>query len=83
VRHPCPCCGFLTFDHPADGSYDICPVCFWEDDERQNRDPGYAGGANRPSLDEARRNFAALGAIESRLVHYTREPTSDERPLLR
>ncbi|MDE6726418.1 MAG: hypothetical protein K2J80_00590 [Oscillospiraceae bacterium] len=26
----CPCCGCLTLDER--GCYDICPVCFWEDD---------------------------------------------------
>lgn len=63
-RFSCPCCGYLTLDHPASGSYDICPVCFWEDDLVQNEDPAYAGGANEPSLTEARANFARFGAIE-------------------
>lgn len=27
---PCPCCGYMTLDRR--GAYDICPVCFWEDD---------------------------------------------------
>lgn len=26
----CPCCGYLTLVER--GGYDICPVCFWEDD---------------------------------------------------
>lgn len=26
----CPCCGCLTLDERC--AYDICPVCFWEDD---------------------------------------------------
>ncbi len=29
-RFECPCCGYLTLDER--GTYDICPVCFWEDD---------------------------------------------------
>lgn len=29
-KFACPCCGCLTLDER--GAYDICPVCFWEDD---------------------------------------------------
>jgi cysteine-rich CPCC protein len=49
MLHPCPACGFLVFDQPA-GSYDVCPVCDWEDDHVQLRYPGMRGGANRESL---------------------------------
>ena len=48
-RHPCVCCGFVVFTEPV-GSYDICPLCGWEDDGVQARAPGYAGGANVESL---------------------------------
>jgi cysteine-rich CPCC protein len=33
LPYRCPCCGYLTL--PARGEYDICPVCFWEDDDPQ------------------------------------------------
>lgn len=29
-KYKCPCCGYQTLD--THGEYDICPVCFWEDD---------------------------------------------------
>ena len=29
-KFTCPCCGCLTLNER--GAYDICPVCFWEDD---------------------------------------------------
>lgn len=44
--YPCPCCGYLVFEE-GPGSYDICPVCGWEDDLVQLRFPEM-GGANRP-----------------------------------
>lgn len=31
--HRCPCCGFLTLDER--GTFEICPVCFWEDDGQE------------------------------------------------
>jgi hypothetical protein len=66
-----------VFEEPP-GSYDICPVCFWEDDAVQLRWPDMAGGANHPSLLEAQRTYGALGAIEARLVEHTRPPLDDE-----
>ena len=35
-------------------TYEICPVCGWEDDPVQAEDVTYAGGANAVSLDDAR-----------------------------
>lgn len=29
-EYKCLCCGYMTLDSRAE--YDICPVCFWEDD---------------------------------------------------
>lgn len=77
--YPCPCCGHLVFGERV-GSYEICPICFWEDDPVQAADPWFAGGANRPSLAEAQRNFAEFGAVERRLISNVRRPVdSDER----
>jgi hypothetical protein len=78
--YPCPCCGFLTLDEPPPGTFAICPVCFWEDDNIQGADPEYAGGANVVSLREARENFRTLGACEARFRNNVREPTPEEVP---
>ncbi|MFI9322590.1 CPCC family cysteine-rich protein [Kitasatospora aureofaciens] len=71
------CCGHLTLGEPP-GSYEICPVCFWEDDRVQLRWPHRAGGANRPSLLEAQANFIQFGASEERFVTKVRPPREDE-----
>lgn len=76
-QYPCPCCGHLVFIDPP-GSYDICPVCFWEDDPVQLGDPSYAGGANVPSLMEAQRTYAAIGAMEARYAADVRPPDPSE-----
>jgi hypothetical protein len=62
------------------GHFDICAVCFWEDDNIQLGDPTYAPGANKFSLEQSRRNFQAFGAVEERLKRYVRQPRPDELP---
>lgn len=49
TSYPCPACGFLVFDNQL-GSYDIYPVCHWEDDLVQYKYPTMSGGANTESL---------------------------------
>ncbi|MCQ2492266.1 MAG: right-handed parallel beta-helix repeat-containing protein [Lachnospiraceae bacterium] len=52
-KYPCPCCGCHTLNE-GEGSYEICPVCGWEDDRVQKNDPEFQGGANEESLKEAK-----------------------------
>lgn len=77
TKFPCPCCGHLVFGEPP-GSYDICPVCFWEDDNVQLRWPDWSGGANRPSLIASQRAYREIGAMEYRFTGVVRAATSDE-----
>lgn len=51
MSYPCPACGLMAFDE-LPGSYDLCPVCNWEDDGVQLRYPAMRGGANADSLFE-------------------------------
>jgi hypothetical protein len=74
---PCPCCGHLVFDEPP-GSYNICPICFWEDDNIQLRWPDWTGGANAPSLIESQRNYLQTGAMEHRFTGIVRGASDDE-----
>ena len=76
MNHPCQCCGNLTVSE----AYDICPVCYWEDDPSQAECPDCAGGANGISLIEAKRNYNLYGACEERLLRYVRPPRSEEIP---
>jgi Cysteine-rich CPCC len=79
-QFPCHCCGFLTLSDPATGSYEICPVCFWEDDLVQNEDPEYAGGSNKVSLNAARENYVQFGACEPDFVGDVGPPEIREVP---
>lgn len=60
------------------GTFQICPVCYWEDDNVQFDDPSFAGGANQESLNDARANFKKFGASSSRFVGFVRDPLPDE-----
>jgi hypothetical protein len=77
---PCPCCGYLTLPEAPPGTFFICPVCFWEDDNVQFADPAYSGGANEVSLDEARANFRSFGASSESVREHVRRPEPRERP---
>lgn len=61
-RFPCPCCGGATLEEA--GGWDICEACGWEDDPSQADHPRMAGGANRTSLEDARAEWRATGAID-------------------
>jgi hypothetical protein len=76
---PCSCCGFLTLAEPQ-GSYEICEVCGWEDDEVQQRWPGYRGGANHESLCEAQAALLKRIAADVQVTHGVRR-ASEWRPL--
>ena len=78
MAFPCPCCGNKTLDKEPPGTYDICPVCFWEDDPIQFADPNSAGGANSPSLITARANYELFGACEEEMLDYVRAPLPGE-----
>lgn len=52
----CPVCGKYTFQS-GPGSYEICPVCGWEDDKAQYKNPNLKGGANRLSLKEYKKQY--------------------------
>jgi len=79
-KYACHCCGYLTLDEPGGDSYDICPVCWWEDDPVQNKDPDYGGGANTESLNQARVNFKAFGASREEDLPFVRPPLPTELP---
>jgi Cysteine-rich CPCC len=76
----CPCCGCKTLDER--GGFEICPVCFWEDDGQDTRDANVVrGGPNGGlSLTTARANFIEFGACERRHVGNVRKPKASELP---
>ena len=80
MKYACPCCGYLTFGEMPIGTFNICPVCFWEDDLVQKKDPEYAGGANEVSLNKAKANFLKFGSSTEDHLLNVRKARPEEIP---
>lgn len=78
MRYTCPCCGYRTLHEEPTDTYDICKICFWEDDGAQFRDPDYEGGANDVSLRQAQKNFFMFGASHEEWLGYVRAPAEED-----
>jgi len=63
IRISCPCCGYPTLGER--GGYEICELCWWEDDGQDDTDADIVrGGPNHGhSLTEARENFMRFLAM--------------------
>lgn len=73
----CPCCGFATLREA--GCYEICPLCFWEDDGQDDPDAAENhGGPNYVSLVEARINFIKFGASDIKNKEHVRRPSAED-----
>lgn len=62
-REQCPCCDYISLAER--GMYEICSICFWEDEgiDIDNLDDG-GGGPNTTTLRQARANFRKFGACD-------------------
>jgi len=73
----CPCCGYKTLTNESE--YEICPICFWQDDGNQLVCANSDGGANfEVSLKQAQRNFEEFGACTKDMVKHVRKPTQGD-----
>lgn len=79
----CPCCGCKTLAER--GGFELCPVCYWEDDGQDDYDADVVrGGPNGSlSLNAARANYARCGACEERVIGCVRPPHANELPVAR
>lgn len=75
--YPCRCCGYLTLTEKPPGTYIICPICFWEDNEEMNHWSIWTG-SNQVSLRQAQRNFLEFGACELEWLNDVRLPTIED-----
>ena len=76
--YPCPVCGHLTIE--AQHDWDICPICFWEDDVGLYGRDDVVSPANRDmSLAQAQANYHRFGAVGLQFVKLVRPPTGEEK----
>lgn len=61
----CPCCGYISLGER--GTYEICRVCFWEDDGTTDLDR--VSGPNHMTLRDARLNVQRFGAVTESARH--------------
>ena len=71
-RHQCPCCDHYTLQER--GSYQSCPVCYWEDDGSDLAEVDRPSRANHKTLRQARANFARFGACDQAAVSLVASP---------
>ncbi len=62
----CPCCDYFSLGER--GGYEICPICFWEDDGIDLGNIDEHSGPNHISLRQGRQNFEQFGACDSTMV---------------
>ncbi len=68
VLEKCPCCDHRTLVER--GRYDVCRVCFWEDDGTEMESENLHSYPNKMSLDAARNNFKEYGACDQRAKQF-------------
>jgi hypothetical protein len=80
----CPCCSFPTLTE--NGSFEICTICWWEDDGQDDRDAGEVrGGPNsKYSLLDARKNFFNHGHMydEGQGIEVVEKPSATRVELM-
>ena len=74
----CPCCRSLTLH--GRGGFEMCPVCWWEDDGQDEHDLDTMRGGPNGTLSsrEARENYRRFGASEALYADRVRKPRPEE-----
>ena len=74
----CFCCGYKTLTE-GPGEYNICPVCFWENDGSgviNSNEPSSANNMIR--LSDAQKNYLEYGVYSPDFINKVRKHLSGE-----
>lgn len=66
VLYKCPCCEYKTLSRRSE--YEICLVCFWEDDG--DRDDTSYSSVNKMTLGEAKNNFSTFDSTSEQALKF-------------
>jgi hypothetical protein len=55
ILEMCPCCHYLTLTNR--GNYDVCPLCYWEDDGKSYNELDSYSSVNNSTLRVYRKKF--------------------------
>ena len=80
----CPCCKFPTLND--NGGFEICVICWWEDDGQTDQDADEVRGVpnSHYSLTQAQKNFANHGHMydQDQGIQAVEQPSSARRELM-
>ena len=77
--YACCCCGYHVLDD-APQSFDVCPVCYWQDAGFDWNMYWWNFAENGLSLEDGRRNFEETGVSNRTSTKCVRSPLPDELP---
>lgn len=77
-KFQCPCCDYFTLSER--GIYDICPICYWEDDGLDLNKPDKISGPNHGlTIAQARENFSKVGACNKDMIKHVISPNKRDK----
>jgi Cysteine-rich CPCC len=63
ILNKCPCCNYKTLEER--GIYDVCKICFWEDDSILNENSRFST-TNKTTIEEYRMKFNLINYDKSK-----------------
>ena len=66
-KYQCPCCECFTYSEKPINTFQLCEVCFWEDDGETNLD--VISNPNRITIRKGRENFSKFGACKYQFIN--------------
>ncbi len=78
AKNACPICGYHTLEERF--NYEICTICFWEDDTQVKLTEDLFSEANKLKVSEAQVNYMLHGVVDGNYKDNARKPiTTDIR----